>query len=62
MNLAIPFRPRHDEKEKLEAVRRELTSALERATEVLKSAPTHNHGLSRATPAHIVGRNSGKGT
>jgi SulP family sulfate permease len=52
---APPSDPHHEEKEKLETVRRELTNALERASEVLKSPPANNRGLSPATQTNIVG-------
>jgi SulP family sulfate permease len=47
---AVPVDPHYEEKEKLEAVRLELTNALDRVNDVLKSPSRHGHDFG-ASPA-----------
>jgi len=50
---APPSDPHHEEKQRLEAARQELSSALERVKEVLKSDVSKKQMLSQATTSSI---------
>ena len=47
--------PLHQERQRLEAVRRELSGALERVNEVMQAPPSGSRGLSHTTPIPILG-------
>jgi len=55
---ALPSDPLQEEKQRLEAARRELTGALERANEVLNSPHRNSRALSPAKESSSVGRDN----
>jgi len=57
---APPSDPHHEEKQRLEAARKELTDALEKVQDVLNSPSQNNRTLSRAGQPTSVGGNDGK--
>ncbi len=52
--------PLHQERQQLEAARRELTGALERASEALQASGGRSRGLSAARPANTLVSGNGK--
>jgi len=57
---APPTDPLHEEKQRLEAARRELTGALERANEVLNSPVSNSEALSAGQQPTTVGNDNAK--
>src|SRR6266853_1843357 len=53
---ARPTDPHHEEKQKLEAVRLELSNALDRVNDVLKSTPRNGHSSSELPQASQTGK------